>query len=109
MIQTTEYLKNFSDWRNERAKAILKKGTPESIDEFTYLVPSQNSDKKYRVTHIDTYSCECEDFKRRCQGKNLYCKHIKAILLFEKLKASYEVEQEVEQEIELIIDTPQKD
>ena len=109
MIQTTEYLKNFSDWRNERAKAILKKGTPESIDEFTYLVPSQNSDKKYRVTHIDTYSCECEDFKRRCQGKNLYCKHIKAILLFEKVKAQYEVKPEVEQEIELIIEKPQKD
>lgn len=109
MKQTTEYLKNFSSWRNERAKAILEKGNPESVDEFTYLVPSQNSDKKYKVTHIDTYSCECEDFKRRCQGKNLYCKHIKAILLFEKIKAKYEVKPEVEQEIKLIIEQPQKD
>ncbi|MBU1028202.1 MAG: DDE-type integrase/transposase/recombinase [Nanoarchaeota archaeon] len=109
MEQTTEYIKNFSSWREERAKAILEKGNPESIDEFTYLVPSQNSEKKYKVTHIDAYSCECEDFKRRCQGKNLYCKHIKAILLFEKLKAKYEIKPEVEKEISLIIETPQKD
>lgn len=109
MEQTTEYIKNFSEWRNERAKAILEKGNPETLDEFTYLVPSQTSDRKYRVSHIDAYSCECEDFKRRCQGKNLYCKHIKAIILFEKLKQKYEVKPEVEKEISLIIDTPQKD
>ena len=109
MGQTTEYIKNFSSWRDERAKAILEQGEPSQIDEFTYLVPSQNSDRKYRVTHIDAYSCECEDFKRRCQGKNLYCKHIKAIILFQRIKQKYEVKPEVEQEIELIIDTPQKD
>jgi len=109
MKQTTEYIKNFSSWREQRAKAILEKGNPETLDEFTYLVPSQNSDKKYKVTHIDAYSCECEDFKRRCQGKNLYCKHIKAILLFEKIKQKYEVKPEVEQEIEFIINEPRKD
>ena len=109
MENTQEYIKNFSEWRNERAKAILQKGNPETLDEFTYLVPSQTSNKKYKVTHIDAYSCECEDFRRRCQGKNLYCKHIKAILLFEKIKAKYEIEPQVEREIELIIDTPQKD
>src|SRR3989338_4200593 len=107
MEQTTEYIKNFSSWRNERAKLILEKGNPESIDEFTYLVPSQNSDRKYKVTHIDAYSCECEDFKRRCQGKNLYCKHIKAILIFEKLKNAYEIEATpIKREIELIIEEP---
>src|SRR3990167_7822958 len=109
MENTQEYIKNFSEWRNERARAILEKGSPETLDEFTYLVPSQNSDRKYRVTHIDTYSCECEDFKRRCQGKNLYCKHIKAILIFEKVKAKYEAEPQVEKAIELIIEQPQKD
>ena len=41
MENTQEYIKNFSDWRNERAKAILEKGSPETLDEFTYLVPSQ--------------------------------------------------------------------
>jgi transposase-like protein len=109
MEQTTEYIKNFSEWRNERAKAILEKGNPETLDEFTYLVPSQNSDKKYKVTHIDSYSCECPDFQRRCKGRGLYCKHIKAIILFQKIKQQYEVKPEVEQEIKLIIETPQKD
>lgn len=106
---TQEYIKNFSEWRNEKAKAILEKGNPETLDEFTYLVPSQSSDKKYRVTHIDSYSCECQDFLKRCQGKGLYCKHIKAILLFEKIKAQYEVRPEIEKEISLIIETPKKD
>ena len=48
VIQTPQYLKNFSKCREERAKAILEKGNPESIDKFTYLVPSQNSNKKYQ-------------------------------------------------------------
>ena len=109
MEQTTQYLKNFSEWRSERAKLILDKGNPETLDEFTYLVPSQNSDKKYKVTHLDSYSCECQDFLKRCRGKGLYCKHIKAIILFQKIKAKYEVKPEVEQEINLIIDTPKKD
>jgi len=108
MISTRD-IKQFSNTREERARAILEIGNPETLDEFTYLVPSQNSDRKYKVTHIDAYSCECEDFKRRCQGKNLYCKHIKAIILFQRIKQKYEVKPEVEQEIELIIDTPQKD
>ena len=102
MQQTQEYIKNFSEWRNERAKAILEKGNPESIDESTYLVPSQNSNKKYKVTHIDSYSCECPDFQNRCKGRGLYCKHIKAILLFERVKAKYEVNPEVTQKIELM-------
>lgn len=110
MINTTqEYIKNFSSWREERAKAILQKGSPETLDEWTYLVPSQNSDKKYRVTHLDAYSCECQDFQRRCNEKGLYCKHIKAIILFQKLKTQYEIKPEVKQEIEFIIEAPQKD
>lgn len=110
MENTQQYIKNFSDWRNDRAKLILQKGNPESVDEFTYLVPSQNSDKKYRVTHLDTYSCECEDYKKRCAGKNLYCKHIKAILLFEKLKSAYEVEEHpIKEKIELMIEKPLDD
>ena len=107
MENTQEYIKNFSEWRNERAKLILEKGSPETLDEFTYLVPSQNSDKKYKVTHFDSYSCECEDFQKRCKGKNLYCKHIKAIILFQNIKAKYEVKPEVEK-INLIIES-QKD
>ena len=88
----TYTIKQQSDIRNERAKLILEKGNPEKLNENTYFVPSQfDSTKKYQVTHFDSYSCECEDFKRRCQGKGLFCKHIKAIVIFEKLKNAYEL------------------
>ena len=105
----TQTIKEQSEMREQRAKAILEKGDPQSIDEFTYLVPSQSSDKRYKVTHFDSYSCECEDYQRRCKNSGLYCKHIKAILLFEKLKNAYEVEEKIKPEIELIIEQPQKD
>lgn len=102
--------KQQSEAREERAKSILQIGSPETLDEFTYLVPSQfDSTKKYRVTHLDSYSCECEDFKRRCIGTGLYCKHIKAIILFQKVKGAYGVEDVIKQEIDMIIDTPESD
>lgn len=111
MIQTDQnQIREFADKRSKRAEAILQKGEPQLLDEFTYLVPSQfDSNKKYKVTHIDAYSCECQDFERRCKGKGLYCKHIKAILLFEKLKNSYEVEEKIKPQIELIIERPLDD
>ena len=48
MIQINQnQVKAFSDVRSQRAEAILQKGNPETIDEFTYLVPSQfDSSKK---------------------------------------------------------------
>jgi transposase-like protein len=102
-------LKQFTETREQRAKAILQIAEPQIIDEHTYLVPSQfDSSKKYEVTHFDSYSCSCKDFELRCKGKGLYCKHIKAILLFEKIKAKYEVKPEVEKEISFIIKNPQK-
>ena len=75
---------------------VLKMGLDKKkvLDENTYIVPSQfDSSKKYKVTHIDSYSCECQDFQRRCKGKGLYCKHIKARILFNKLKSSYETKE----------------
>src|SRR3989338_7554756 len=112
MIQTDQnQIKEFADKRSQRAKAILQNGNPSQIDEFTYLVPSQfDSTKKYRVTHIDSYSCEYQDFERRCKGNGFYCKHIKAILLFEKLKNVYEIEATpIKRDIELMIEQPQRD
>lgn len=109
-MNTQKTLKYLAESREQKAKEILQIAEPQVIDENTYLVPSQtNPEKKYQVTHFDSYSCSCKDFQLRCQGKGLYCKHIKAILLFEKVKAKYEVKPEVEKEIELIIDTPKKD
>jgi len=112
MIQIDQpQIREFADKRSKRAEAILQKGEPQLLDEFTYLVSSQfDSNKKYKVTHIDSYSCECQDFERRCKGKGLYCKHIKAILLFEKLKVSYEVEQNpIRKELDLMIEKPLND
>ncbi len=106
---TQEELKSFSRLREQRAKQILEQGNPEVLDENTYIVPSQfDSSKKYEVTHLDSYSCNCKDFELRCKGKGLYCKHIKAIILFNKIKSKYEVKPEVEEELSFIIDTPKK-
>src|SRR3989344_1579021 len=107
-METTQNIKQFADNRNARAKAILQIGNPECLDENTYLVPSQfDSTKKYQVTHFDSFSCSCKDFELRCKGKGLYCKHIKAILIFEKLKNHYEIEATpIKQEIELILEKP---
>src|SRR3989344_2760463 len=102
-------IKQQSEAREERAKLILQKGSPEILDEFTYLVPSQFSEKKYRVTHLDSYSCECEDFRQRCIGTGLYCKHIKSIILFQKIKNTYEVEDTLKNEIKTIIDIKSND
>ena len=60
MIQIDQpQIREFADKRSKRAEAILQKGEPQLLDEFTYLVSSQfDSNKKYKVTHIDSYSCE---------------------------------------------------
>lgn len=109
-MYTQNEFKNFATNREERAKQILEIAEPKLVNENTYLVPSQfDSSKKYYVTNLDSYSCECQDFQKRCKGKGLYCKHIKAIILFQKVKAKYELKPELEQEISLIVETPQKD
>ena len=65
-METKQTIKQFSDTRQQRAKQILEIAEPQVLDEYTYLVPSQfNSSKKYQVTHIDSYSCECQDFQKR--------------------------------------------
>ena len=39
MIQTDQnQIREFADKRSQRAEAILKKGEPQLLDEFTYLV-----------------------------------------------------------------------
>ena len=102
----TQTLKQQSETREQRAKAILEIADPQELDENTFLVPSQfDSSKKYQVTYFDSYSCNCKDFETRCKGKGLYCKHIKAILLFKKLKNRYETE-ELSREIDKVIFTP---
>lgn len=99
-------LQEKSEVREQRARQILELGTPQALDAFTYLVPSQfDSSKRYKIVHVDSYSCECEDFNRRCKGTGLYCKHIKAILLFEKVKTACDVE-DIKGEIGQIAEQP---
>ncbi len=102
-METQTTYKNLSNTREDRAKLILEKGNPECLEDNTWLVPSQFSDKKYLVSFLDTYSCNCPDFQHNCKGKGLYCKHIKTILLFNKLKQTTEIKKET-----LFIETPQK-
>jgi len=92
IYKTNEELQSFSEKRKERASQLLDNGVPERVDETTYLVPSSDGSKKYRVSHIDTFSCECIDYLQRCKGQGLYCKHIQAIVLFNKLKNRVEMD-----------------
>jgi len=101
----TQTIKQQSDMRQQKAELILAKGNLECLEDNTYLVPSQYSDKKYLVSFYDSYSCNCPDFQHTCKGKGLYCKHIKTILLFKKLKQNVETIKEET----LFIETPQKE
>ena len=85
-------LKRLSDERKERASALLNRAPPERLQQGIYLVPSSDGLKKYRVSHIDAYNCDCPDYQFRCKEKGLYCKHIDFIILFNKLKNKVEMD-----------------
>ena len=85
-------LKKLSDDRKARASALLNKAVPEAVSNGIFLVPSSDGTKKYKVSHIDAYSCDCPDFEFRCKDNGLYCKHIDAIILFNKLKNKVEMD-----------------
>ena len=75
-----EKYKKLLELRKIRGYAILAKGdTPIIVDKENFFVPSQSDkNKKYKVTHIDGWSCECADYKNR----KVKCKHIQSIRLF---------------------------
>jgi len=76
---------NEENVRQIRGYSILAKGdNPIMINEETFLVPSQSSNQKYKVTKIDGWSCECKDFKYRKQ----ICKHIYAIQFWLRFRES---------------------
>ncbi len=85
-------LKKLSDDRKARASALLNDRVPEAVSSGVYLVPSSDGTKKYTVSHIDAYSCDCPDYQFRGKEKGLYCKHIDAIILFNKLKNKVEMD-----------------
>jgi uncharacterized Zn finger protein len=63
--------------REERGKAIAATGTIKQSDkELVYIVPSQNSQKSYKVDLTgEDPTCNCPDFEER--GKA--CKHVFAV------------------------------
>ena len=84
-------LKKLSAIRELRAKEVLMVGKPQLLSEEEFLVPSSNGKDSYKVIHLDSWSCNCLDFTNRCKKLNIYCKHIKALQLFLKLRNNQEV------------------
>ncbi len=85
-------IKKLSEIRELRAKEVLMVGKPQLISEEEFIVPSSNGKDSYKVIHLDSWRCSCLDFKNRCQKIGIYCKHIKALQLFLKLRNNQEVE-----------------
>lgn len=81
-----------SQVRKERAIELLKNRVPEKVNETTYIIPSADGLMQYKVRHLDSYSCSCPDFSKRCRENGLYCKHINVIIIFNKLKNKVDVE-----------------
>ncbi len=67
-----------------RGYSMLAQGRePRTIDRETFLVPSQSSNKKYRVVHRgNDWTCECPDF----QFRDVECKHILSVKLWLEMK-----------------------
>ncbi|MBI2558808.1 IS1/IS6 family transposase [Candidatus Woesearchaeota archaeon] len=85
--------KNFLIDRRIRGYSILAKGDkPIAVSNEEFLVPSQNSDKKYKVTSINGWNCECPDFQSRCKERGMKCKHIMCIEFWTKLRNSQDNE-----------------
>ena len=87
-----ESIKKLSQVRELRAKEVLMAGKPQLLSEEEFIVPSSNGKDSYKVLHLDSWSCSCPDFKHNCQKIGIYCKHIKALQLFLKLRGNQEVE-----------------
>ena len=85
-------LKKLSQERDLRAKQVLMVGKPQLLSEEEFIVPASDGKHNYKVIHLDSWSCECPDFKNRCQKLGIYCKHIKALQLFLKLRGNTKVE-----------------
>lgn len=80
----------FSEARNEKARELLAEKTIRALSEDTFLVPSQSRNMDYIVKRNSPFSCNCPDFQTRCKDKGLYCKHIMAVVMYEKLKQAAE-------------------
>lgn len=85
------------DNREIRGLAIISKGdTPIAINNQTYIVPSQSTDKKYKVEHIQEWTCDCPDFQHRRK----ICKHIYAIMFWLKFNSKTEIDDFLDKKVE---------
>ncbi|MDE1860087.1 MAG: DDE-type integrase/transposase/recombinase [Candidatus Micrarchaeota archaeon] len=91
MVAQTDLLGE-SAKRKERAIEVLNTRVPEIVNASTYLIPSKDGTTKYKVRHLDAYSCTCPDYLNRCRERGLYCKHINAVILFNKLQNKVEMD-----------------
>lgn len=85
-----------------RGYSILAKGVePKIIDTETFLVPSQSSDKKYRVMHKDAWTCECSDYYYR----GLECKHIQSVKFWIQLREKLDSDDKMEEKKDELIES----
>jgi len=93
--------KNVSD-RAIKGYAIISKGDiPQIVNEEMFLVPSQNSNKKYRVILRKSWSCDCPDFKFR----KVKCKHIYAVEFLLKMREKVNSDSTIQIENEILNET----
>ena len=92
MVAEQTDLEGLSKARKERGIALLKNRVPQTVNTTTYLIPSSDGSTQYKIRHLDAYSCTCPDYLNRCKDRGLYCKHINAIIFFNKLKNKVETE-----------------
>ncbi len=97
-----EKYKKLLELRKIRGYSILAKGdTPVIVDEENFFVPSQSDKgKRYKVTHLECWTCECPDYTQR----KIECKHIQSIRIFLKVRGSQdaailELKEELNKEV----------
>ena len=82
------------DGRKIRGYAIISKGDNlEIINDNVYRVPSQSGNGTYIVAiNHEKFACECPDF----QTRQIYCKHIYAIMFWRETKRKIEKRETVD-------------
>jgi len=82
-----------------RGQSMIEQGfEPSQIDNTTFSIHSQSSDKQYNVLHkYNAWYCDCPDYLYR----KIECKHIHAVRFWQELKNKLVIEQAQEaQEVE---------
>ena len=93
------------DLREQKAFQMLNDGkTPQLVNEETFIVPSQTSDKKYTVRNRSYWLCNCPDF----QYRKKVCKHILAVQLWTKLRGKVQLDEDTQELEKQILEENEK-